>query len=258
MRLYLKLIGVLLAVWLLAGAGCGEKGGTNSAEGTMKIIFLHHSTGKVIWDGGVKKWFKRYNRENGTGHKIEERAFPAESPYGWNNYPFDYWNIWVKNAGGEKYKNEPTLEILTAKYDVVIFKHCFPVSDIEEDSGHPDIGSDRKSIENYILQYEALKAKMREFPGTKFLVWTGAAQVKGATGEDRARRTEKFFSWVKNEWDESGDNIFVWDFYSLEAEGGIYLRDEYARGPTNSHPGEEFARRAAPLFCERIVEILEE
>lgn len=31
-----------------------------------KIIFLHHSTGQVIWNGGVPEWFARYNAEHGT------------------------------------------------------------------------------------------------------------------------------------------------------------------------------------------------
>ena len=87
----------------------------------MKIIFLHHSTGELIWKGGVKEWFKKYNKENSTNYKIEEQAFPKTSPYGWNNYPYDYWNIWVENAGGKPFMSEPTLEILTKKYDIIIW-----------------------------------------------------------------------------------------------------------------------------------------
>ena len=40
----------------------------------------------------------------------------------------------------------------------------------------------------------------------------------------------EFFQWVKNEWDTEGDNIFIWDFYELETEGGIYLTEKNARG----------------------------
>lgn len=223
----------------------------------MKIVFLHHSTGKIIWDAGVKKWFKKYNKTNGTDYDISERAFPAESPYGWNNYPYDYWNIWVKNAGMEEYQKEPTLELLTPKYNTIAFKHCFPVSNILEDTGSPDIESDEKRIENYVLQYNALKEKMRAFPDTKFLVWTGAALVRQRTDEAQAQRAREFFQWVKNEWDEPGDNIYVWDFFDLETDGGLYLKDEYAMSPTNSHPGKNFAEKTAPQFCQKIVDVLE-
>ena len=105
----------------------------------MKIIFLHHSTGKNIWNGGVTNWFKDYNKKYNVNYCIVEQDFPKQSPYGWNNYPFDYWNIWVNHAGEEPYMDEPTLEIITKKYDIVVLKHCFPVANIEEDTGDPDV-----------------------------------------------------------------------------------------------------------------------
>ncbi|MCD4789905.1 MAG: hypothetical protein K8R37_07895 [Bacteroidales bacterium] len=238
-----------------------------------KIIFLHHSTGMNVWKGQTKgidkiknifsdinavpEWFIEYNKKNGTNYYIKEQAFPKGKPYGWKNYPYDYYNIWVKHAGNAPYKEEPTLESLTKEYDFIIFKHCFPVSKLTEDTGKPDINSEEKSIENYKLQYEALKNKMLQFPKTKFLVWTGAALVESKTNVEQATRTKDFFDWVRNDWDTEGDNIFLWDFYELETEGGLFLKDEYARNSDNSHPNAEFAGRVAPLFCQRIVDIIE-
>ena len=227
-----------------------------STNGT-KVIFLHHSTGKNIWEGGVKDWFKNYLETNEVFYCLKEQNFPKESPYGWNNYPFDYWNIWVNHASEEPYKEEPTLEMITKKYDVVILKHCFPVGSIEEDIGEPDVNSEIKRLENYKVQYEALKEKMKEFNQTKFIVWTIPALVEKATTEEKALRSQEFYDWVKNEWDEKGDNIFLWDFYDLETEGGLYLKDEYAVGPENSHPNEAFSETVAPYFCQRIVDVIE-
>ena len=258
MKLAVNMVSVFLCAAVLAAASCGQNGdGGNDAEEAVNIIFLHHSTGNVVWKAGVKKWIKKYNKKNGADYRITERSFPAESPYGWNNYPYDYWNIWVNNAGEDEYQKEPTLEILTGDYDLIVFKHCFPVSDIKEDTGRPDVGSKEKRIENYVLQYNALKQKMYEFPSRSFLVWTGAALVRQATDEESAARAKQFFDWVKNEWDEPGDNIFLWDFYGLETEGGLYLKDEYAEGPKNSHPNKKFAKTAAPLFCRRMIDVLE-
>ncbi len=252
-----KIMLLIAAVSLVVTGSCGN----DSIEGAdgMKIIFLHHSTGNIIWNGGVKKWFKNYNKENKTRYRIKERAFPSKSPYGWNNYPYDYWNIWVKNAGPKKYMKEPTLEILTKKYDLIIFKHCFPVSNIVPcPAGGPSVDSDVKCMKNYKLQYNALKEKMLSFPECKFLIWTGAALVEGATDEVSARRSREFFEWVRGEWDSSGDNIYIWDFYELETGGGLYMKDEYAVSSTNSHPTAEFADMAAPVFCRRIVDIMED
>jgi hypothetical protein len=251
---------VLFVAGIVPGCGSGtdgEKGKRLATGDDMKIIFLHHSTGKVIWDGGVKKWFKDFNRTGGNKYDISEMEFPREKPYGWNNYPYDYWNIWVNHGGAEKFMNEPTLEILTKKYDLIIFKHCFPVSEIMPDTGTPDIASSEKRLENYKLQYGALRDKMRSFPETKFLVWTGAALVRQRSDEEKGAAAKEFARWVLEEWDEPGDNIFVWDFFGLETEGGIFLQDKYAKSETNSHPDELFAQKAAPLFCRRIVDVME-
>jgi len=235
-----------------------------------KIIFLHHSTGECIWrgntnpylyrltgSGDVKRYFRKLNRKARKKHSLSERNFPAKIPYGWKNYPFDYYNIWVKNAGDNPYMNEPTLEILTKEYDVIIFKHCYPVSIILEDTGKPDINSDEKRLENYKLQYEALKEKMHEFPETRFIVWTPAVRVKSGLTEDQALRTSKFHRWMLEEWYEKGDNIYIWDFYNYETEGGLYLKEEYSMGNGNSHPSKKFSARLAPLFAKYIMDVAE-
>ena len=152
---------------------------------------------------------------------------------------------------------EPTLEMLIRKYDVIIWKHCFPVSDILPDDTIPDINSEKKTLGNYKLQYAALKEKMHKFPNTIFIVWTGAALVKGATTEEKAQRAKNFFNWVRYSWDEPGDNIFLWDFYQLETDGGLYMKDEYASGIKDSHPNPSFSAKVYPLFCQRIVDIIE-
>lgn len=247
-----------------------------------KIIFLHHSTGGVIWKGSsqsflenltrkisknlstiivrepeMKKLINKINKQKGTNYQIEELIFPKERPYGWRNYPYDYYNIWVKNAGDQPYLEEPTLEMLTRDNKVIIFKHCFPVSNILDTLEYSDINSDIKTIENYKLQYEALKNKLLQFPETKFLLWTGAAQVKGAISPEEAERAKSFFNWVTTEWDSPEDNIYLWDFYYLETEGGIYMKNEYAISDTDSHPNKEFASRSVKLLVNRLMDIIE-
>ncbi|MEZ5198192.1 MAG: hypothetical protein R2764_17925 [Bacteroidales bacterium] len=271
----LKYCLVITATLLILGSftQCNNKTERVPGENDYKIILLHHSTGNNVWKGNdgflqrmnrkfggefaVPKWFDEYNKTHGTDYFIQEQTFPKSEPYGWQNYPYDYYNIWVKNAGNNPYKEEPTLEFLSQEYDFIIFKHCFPVSDIIEDIGEPDINSAEKRTENYKLQYMALRNKMLEFPDTKFMVWTGAAQVKNKTNPDNAKRARDFFNWVKYEWDQPNDNIYLWDFFELETEGGLYLKDENARNANDSHLNNGFAEKVAPLFCQRIVDIIE-
>lgn len=237
------------------------------------IIFLHHSTGQLIYNAGQKpnrilkrlfpksayvpKWFADYNAKNNTNYQITEQFFPKSTPYGWNNYPYDYYNIWVKNAGEQTFLEEPTLEILTKQYDLIIFKHCYPVSNVDSDIHKPDVNSKEKRLENYKLQYAALKQKLYEFPNTKFLIWTGAAQVMSNVTKEQAMNARAFFDWVRYDWGNANDNIYIWDFYDLETEGDLYLKIENAQSNKNSHPGESFAKRAAPLFCKKIIEVIQ-
>jgi len=278
---------VVSVIGLVLMAGCSQddsasEGGASMPEpsqssrpphrvsGSASIVFLHHSTGEVIWLGttskaaqafgksAVKNWINRYNRKNDTHYKIEQMTFPTTSQgYPWANYPYDYYNIWVKNAGDTPYRGEPTLEMLTDKHDVVVWKHCFPVGNILPDTGSPDVDSDEKRLENYKLQYAELKKKMHSFPDTTFIAWTGAALTEASTTPEEAQRANEFFDWVKTEWDEPGDNIFLWDFYALETEGGLYLNLEHAAAPDDPHPTPEFADKVAPLFGRRIVDVVE-
>lgn len=251
-------------------SGCKNATEHQSDAEPVNIIFLHHSTGHVIWKGqsgglrgmlgkkeAIPGWFDDYNKTNNTNYRISEQNFPKAEPYGWNNYPYDYYNIWVENAGNEPYKDEPTLEILTKDYDIVVFKHCFPVSNILEDTGNPDTLSADKRKENYKAQYAEIKKKLNEFPETKFILWTAAAHVKSNVTEEEAKRTKEFVDWVITEWDAPDDNIYLWDFYSLETEGELYLKEEYSAKKGDSHPSAKFGERVAPLFAARIVDVIE-
>jgi hypothetical protein len=235
-----------------------------------KVIFLHHSTGNSIWlgdtnsylyrltgKGKVQIYFDNYNKKQKTDYKIRDLLFPKKIPYGWKNYPYDYYNIWVKNAGEKTYLEEPTLEMLTSRFDVIIFKHCFPVSRILEDTGTPDINSEEKRLENYKLQYNALKEKMHSFPDKKFIVWTPAACVESQISRDQAERCREFHKWITSEWDEKGDNIYVWDFYSYETKGGLYLDPQNAYAPDNSHPGKKFSSEMATVFSQYVIDVIE-
>ena len=248
----------------------------------MNIIFLHHSTGRAIWNGtkpslagkairrinsklgeiiGAKAHlpflFDKYNKEHKKNYHIQEMEFPKIAPYGWKNYPYDYYNIWVKNAGEESYMEEPTLEILTKEYQVIIFKHCYPVSNIQIDNDSADIDSDLKTLSNYKLQYLALRNKLLEYPETKFILFTGAVQVKTQLTEAEAKRANEFYCWVRDEWDLPGDNIFLWDLFSLQTEGGLYFKDVYSVSPNDSHPSSDFAGKAVKLLFNRIIDVIE-
>jgi len=98
-----SIIVLITLVFFLPGysgfARCDEK----SMGKNVRIIYLHHSTGNGIWRGGVPGWFAQYNAENETNYQIIEQSFPSGKPYKRKNYPFYYWNSWVKHAGYKLY-----------------------------------------------------------------------------------------------------------------------------------------------------------
>ena len=252
-----------------------------TVKGPVRIAYLHHSTGGNIWDGGVRESITAWNAAHGADYRISELTYPATDGghsrlvryvgprfgyrlahllgpyYPWANYPYDYWNLWVARRGGARDRGEQSLDDLVASHDVIVFKHCYPVSGIVADEGTPSVSSPEKTLANYRLQYEALKARLHELPSKKFIVWTGPALTEASTTVEEARRAKEFSDWVKGTWDEKGDNIFVWDFYSLETQGGLYLRPEYADGSADSHPNATFSRTVAPYIARRIIDVIE-
>lgn len=242
-----------------------------------KVIFLHHSTGRLIYnDGHVADSIQAYNEKNGTNYHIKEKNFPYK-PYEWLNYPYDYWNIWLngycEQYKGEKgYSNVKCLEDLCLEYDVITLKHCYPGADILKDTGNPDISGDRKSLENYKLQYRVLRDKFQEFPDNDFIVWTLVPRHRlDANSPENAPRAKKFVDWVKDEWlTEEGktyDNIHIFDYFSLAAEQNISpnpirvpycLKYEYERSHDNkdSHPNKLASKEIGTEFYKFIINVL--
>lgn len=222
----------------------------------VRIIFLHHSTGGRVWNSGVPKLIKEYNQNNKTNYQISEQNYPStKGGYPWSNYPYDYYNLWVKHTGDSQDKKELNLDQIAANYDVIIFKHCFPVSQIKADTGKPNIDSNKKSLENYKLQYNALRDRMLQFSDKKFIVWTGAALSEDSTTLEQAKRSKEWANWIKNEWDKADDNIFIFDFEQLETEGELYLK--YPSKNKDSHPNADFSKTAASEFVKKIIEVIQ-
>ncbi len=230
----------------------------------QRIGFLTHSVGSALYqEGKIAEWFTDYNSANGTDFTIQRRSYPAE-PYPWENNPYDYWNVWVNGACSEE-----CFSTILEKYDIVIMKHCYTAARIEADINDPDVTSDRKSVENYKLQYRAIRDLLDDQPETKFIVFTLAPRHRLRTNATEAGRAKAFADWVKNEWlQEDGkehNNIFIFDFWGHIAEsdatpekGAVNcIRYEYEKDHSsdNSHPNLLANETVAPVFARFIVNV---
>jgi len=233
------------------------------------VIFLHHSTGGNVYNqGDVAEYISNYNTQNGTDVQITERAYP-NSPYPWNNYAYDYWNLWINSACDNASSGIECLESIASNYDIIIWKHCYPGAGIGDASGEGDITSSSKTIPNYKLQYRALRDKMDALPDNDFIVWTLAPLHRLATSEEQAARAGEFVNWVKNDWlTEDGKthpNIFIFDFFGIVAEQGaspaqgfqycLKYDFEGSHESSDSHPNTLANETAGPVFAQYIIDV---
>lgn len=239
---------------------------------SQKIIFLHHSTGSGVYnEGQVAAWISDYNTAHATNYFISEQSYP-NTPYPWENYPYDYWNLWINNACSNSDPDIECLNSLCISYNVIIFKHCFPGAGILPDDLISSISSSKKTMGNYQLQYRALRDLMDTYPDNKFIVWTLAPLHRLDTDAESAARARLFVDWVKNEWlTEDGKehpNIYIFDFFGYAAESNSTpengqvncLKYDYERSHTenDSHPNLLANETIAPIFSEFIVNTIED
>jgi hypothetical protein len=258
--------------------GCGDPDDDNNddpppADTDADILFLHHSTGANLYDqGGVPEEIQKHNNSEGTSYTIEKLYYPSKSysKDGRGNYPYDYWNLWINNGCKNENSDTECLDTLTEDYDVIIFKHCYPGADILADTGNPDISSNIKTLENYKLQYRALRDLMDRYPDTDFIVWTLVPRHRLATNLENAGRAKEFVEWVKNDWlHESGAhaNIHLFDFWGHAAEdnpnsenGQVNtLKYDYERnhGESDSHPNQLANETIGPKFAQFIIDTIQ-
>jgi hypothetical protein len=160
-----------------------------------------------------------------------------------------------------------TLSELTAEYDVIIMKHCFPSSDVLEDIGNAEPSFSRQSLENYMTVYRKLREQFDRHPDNLFIVWTlpprhRLFEPKEGNKDENAARATAFSDWLKAEYpleDGMHPNICVWDFRSLMTEkGNNFLKQEYEinhRRP-DSHPNKLANNTSGPELAKFLVNSL--
>jgi hypothetical protein len=233
---------------------------------------LHHSTGNnLFYTGKVSEYIEEYNADHSTSYQITEMAYP-NTPYPWNNYPYDYWNLWVNQSCDNSNPNIMCLDEMTNNYDVIIWKHCYPGAAIQSDNDNPDVGSSAKTLANYKLQYKALLNLMDQFPNTKFIIWTLVPLHRNATSPEQAGRAYEFVNWVKDSWlqedDSSHPNIYIFDFFRNSAEmtptpdNGVQycLKYEFEgdHNGSDSHPNKLANETIGPVFSQFIIDVIED
>jgi hypothetical protein len=238
----------------------------------VKLIFIHHSTGE--------NWLR--DDYGGLGLALNENNyFVSDTNYGWgpdaigDRTDIPNWIEWFRNENTDRYVdavlNESgqnssytrTLSDPGGENEIIMFKSCFPNSNLEGSPDDPSMAGteltvgNAKYVYNEILQYFATR------PDKLFIVIT-APPVQDPTLADNARA---FDQWLVNNWLDDNhytlNNVAVFDFYNVLTgpDGHHWYQDGtvqhtvaaqntsyYPSAPDDDHPSTAGSRKATEEF----------
>jgi hypothetical protein len=141
--------------------------------------------------------------------------------------------------------------------DIIMFKPCFPNSDVISEGTAPGNPSAKeRTVWNYKAVFEKLSDLFAGSPERLFIYVTAPPLVPGETTAEDAGRAREFNNWVKSEFvdeykEKTGkNNFYVFDLFDVLADSGNCLKQEYMRSETNSHPNAAGSREATARFLK--------
>jgi len=241
---------------------------------TMRLIFIHHSSGE--------NWLT--DDHGGLGRALgKDNYFVSDTNYGWgpdaigDRTDIVNWPEWFRGPDSDSYLEALYAENGQNSYytrdlddpggdnEIVMFKSCFPNSNLEGNPDDPPAPGDGLTVANAKYIYNDLLQYFAARPDKLFVVVT-APPVQDETYAANARA---FNTWLVRDWlAENGyteRNVAVFDFYNvLTAEDnhhryhdGVieYVTDTggdtsfYPSDPGDDHPAPSGNRKATREFA---------
>ncbi|MBN1680887.1 MAG: hypothetical protein JW966_11400 [Anaerolineae bacterium] len=235
----------LLLIGTVAVSGLIVLIAPTAAQGEpVRIIFMHHSTGEgLIWEGNVREAFTSLGYEFWDHGYNDDGLVDAAGTYlgtHWDvpddNTDPDGWYV----VFNQPYTDPPanTFSHMLA-YDVIIFKSCFPASDIQSED----------DFETYRSYFLTIRDVMDQYPDKLFIPFTTPPLVPNETSPEAAARARRWSEYLTSpDYLEGHPNIAVFDFFSTLADASGYLRAEYRGDEYDSHPNQLANQTVGPLF----------
>ncbi len=247
-----------LGLWRLIDLGQAVLDGRSVAgysHGELtNVIFLHHSTGRNLIEAGQVRerfaqagydfWDHDYNwiglrRPDGssTGYSY---LVPDD-----NTDPDGLARIFSQRV--HKLPVNTLSGLL--QHEVIVFKSCFPVSNIASDD----------QLEQYKTYYLTIRDQMDRHRDRVFVIVTPPPLNPAETNAQNAARARAFATWLKSDEYLAGHpNVFTFDLFDQLAEGNPaspeynMLRSAYRDG-TDSHPNQLANETVGPLFVDSVI-----
>ncbi len=235
-----------------------------------KVLFIHHSTGGNIIKQGklrdllkvknpdIEFWDHSYNLfpilpnivakfTNYTG-LTDNAGRMTTTDYDIvlsNNSPKEYAEIFSRDS------SDPTLSKIL-EYDVVIFKNCFPTSNIKDDG----------QLSQNKAYYKQIRDSLKNYPTKKFVLFTSPPLRREVTSFEIASRARVLADWLKSpEFLEDSSNLYVFDLFGLliEQEGdnkNTLRRDFTSFIWLDSHPNKKANKLVAEILSDYLVKLI--
>ncbi len=216
-----------------------------------RMVFLHHSVGEgILTAGGLRDRLLDMNilvKSATYGDDIGQETDINHWTQKFNKHMPD---IFAFRSHPNLYNTDGTTN------DVVMFKSCFPNSDIIGEGTSPgDAASPEKTIANYKATFEHLQDEMKKYPDKLFIYLTAPPLIPELSPPDNAARARAINDWLTAEFlpeykNETGLNNFaIYDLFDCLADENNYLKTEYRRGiKGDPHPNALGSQEAAKRF----------
>ncbi len=218
-----------------------------------RMVFLHHSVGKGILEEGK---LRDYLREM----SIDVKGMTYGDSIGQYTDMCNWLPKFQNDMKGIlSFQNHPNVYYTDSRAnDIVMFKSCFPNSDIGSvGTGPGNPLSSKRTLADYKAVFAGLDREIRKFPSTLFVYMTFPPLVPLETTTESARNARAFNVWLKDEFlptyhKESGlNNLVIFDLFDVLADQDNVLKVEYRNAnPRDSHPNGLANREAARKFME--------
>ncbi len=261
---------ILIALLLTAAKPHLQTPDTSPPEQTVKLIFIHHSTGENWLTDG----YGNLGRTLG-----ENNYFVSDTNYGWgpdaigDRTDIPNWTEWFASENTSTYmdalfnESEQHASYTRALSDpggenvIIMFKSCFPNSALEGSPNDPPGDTEEMSVSGAKYVYNHILPYFASRPDKLFIVIT-APPLSDSTYAENARA---FNQWLLNDWLSENNytlnNVAIFDFYNVLTSADAHHRInnggiEHIIADSNTlhypsgddHPSESGSRKATEEF----------
>lgn len=230
----------------------------------QNIIFLHHSCGaNLISQGNVRGLIGNCNKIV-DGQKIQyqfwDHGYNGDGMYNPKGEWLDRnYNVPDDNTNPDGFANIFTQKLTNPpgncfsklmSHEVIVFKSCYPVSNIES----------AEMLQEYKDHYLKIRNVTDKYPNKVFIIITQPPLLPEETSAENAGRARAWANWLKSDEYLAGHrNLFTFDWFDLLAESNSKsanfnrLKAIYKIGDYDSHPNAKANKETAPKFVDFVI-----